>query len=70
VVARSRSYGISQKTHKRIAQGIGRIRTIGGPRKLPMVRIAAVRGWMTWTFAAHNLIRLDGIGEWRESPPT
>jgi hypothetical protein len=26
--------------------------------------------WVTWTFAAYNLIRLGGIGEWWEPSPT
>jgi transposase len=68
--ARTRGYGISQKVRKRIEQGFGWIKTIGGLRKLPMVGIAAVRGWVTWTFAAYNLIRLGGIGEWWEPSPT
>lgn len=63
-VARSRGYATSQKVRKRIEQGFGWIKTMGGLRKLPMVGIAIVRGWVTWTFAAYNLIRLSGIGEW------
>jgi len=69
-VASTRGYGISQKVRKRIEQGFGWIKTIGGLRKLPMVGLAAVRGWVTWTFAAYNLIRLGGIGEWWEPSPT
>lgn len=70
VVARTGDYAISQKVRKRIEQGFGWIKTIGGLRKLPMVGLAAVRGWVTWTFAAYNLIRLGGIGEWWEPSPT
>lgn len=69
-VARRRGYGISQRVRKRIEQGFGWIKTIGGLRKLPMVGLAAVRGWVTWAFAAYNLIRLGGIGEWWEPSPT
>ena len=32
--------------------------------------LPAVRGWVTWTFAAYNLIRLGGLGEWRDLSPT
>ena len=69
-VARTRGYGISQKVRKRIEQGFGWIKTMGGLRKLPGGGLAAVRGWVTWTFAAYNLIRLGGIGEWWEPSPT
>ena len=69
-VARRRGYAISQKVRKRIEQGFGWVKTVGGQRKLPVVGIAAVRGWVTWTFAAYNLIRLGGIGEWWEPSPT
>ncbi len=69
-VARTGDYAISQKVRKRIEQGFGWIKTIGGLRKLPMVGLAAVRGWVTWTFAAYNLIRLGGIGQWWEPSPT
>lgn len=44
-VVRTRGYGISQKVRKGIEQGFGWIKTIGGLRKLPMVGMAAVRGW-------------------------
>jgi hypothetical protein len=42
----------------------------GELRKLPMVGLAAVRGWVAWTFAAYNLIQFGGIGEWWEPSPT
>jgi len=61
--ARSTGYAMSQQVRKRIEQGFGWVKTIGGPRKLPLVGLDAVRGWTTWTFAAYNLIRLGGIGE-------
>lgn len=69
-VARTGDYAISQKVRKRIEQGFGWIKTIGGLRKLPMVGLTAVRGWVTWAFAAYNLIRLGGIGEWWAPSPT
>lgn len=67
---RTGNYAISQKVRKRIEQGYGWIKTIGRLRKLPMVGLAAVRGWVTWTFAAYNLIRLGGIGQWWNPSPT
>jgi transposase len=68
--ARSNGYAMSQQIRKRIEQGFGWIKTIGGLRKLPLVGLSKVRGWVTWTFAAYNLIRLGGIGQWWESSPT
>ena len=38
--------------------------------KLPLVSLSKVRGWVAWTFAAYNLIRLGGIGEWWDPSPT
>ena len=69
-IARTKGYAMSQKVRKRIEQGFGWIKTIGGLRKLPVVGLPAVRGWVTWTFAAYNLIRLGGIGEWWHPSPT
>jgi transposase len=68
--ARGKGYAMSQQIRKRIEQGFGWIKTIGGLRKLPMVGLPAVRGWVTWTFAAYNLIRLGGIGQWWDPSPT
>lgn len=68
--ARGKGYAMSLQVRKRIEQGFGWIKTIGGLRKLPLVALPKVRGWVTWTFAAHNLIRLGGIGEWWNPSPT
>lgn len=69
-VARLRGYALSQTVRKRIEQPFGWVKTTGGLRKLPRVGLATVRGWVTWTFAAYNLIRLGGIGEWWDPSPT
>ncbi len=63
-------YAMSQQRRKRIEQGFGWIKTIGRLRKLRMVGLATVRSWVTWTFAAYNLIRLGGIAQWWEPSPT
>jgi len=68
--ARGKGYAMSLQVRKRIEQGFGWIKTIGGLRKLPLVALPKVRGWVTWAFAAYNLIRLGGIGEWWEPSPT
>ncbi|KZC42457.1 hypothetical protein RHOFW510R12_37955 [Rhodanobacter sp. FW510-R12] len=62
--ARGKGYAMSLQVRKRIKQSFGWIKTVGGLDKLPMVSLPKVRGWVTWTFAAYNLIRLGGIGEW------
>ena len=67
---RGKGSAMSQLRRKRTEQGFGWIKTVGGLRKLPMVGLAAVRGWVTWSFAAHNLIKLGGIGEWWHPSPT
>lgn len=68
--ARSNGYAMSQQVRKRIEQGFGWIKDIGGLRKLPLIGLDAVRGWTTWTFAAYNLIRIGGIGQWWDPSPT
>jgi transposase len=68
--ARGKGYAMSQQVRKRIEQGFGWVKVIGGLGKLPMVGLNKVRGWVTWNFAAYNLIRLGGIGEWWSPAPT
>lgn len=68
--ARGTGYAVSLQVRKRIEQGFGWIKTIGGLDKLPMVSLPKVRGWVTWTFAAYNLIRLGGIHAWWNPSPT
>jgi transposase len=68
--ARGKGYGMSQTIRKRIEQGFGWVKTIGGLRKLPLVGLAKVKGFVAWNFAAYNLIRLGGIGGWWEPSPT
>lgn len=55
---------MSLHIRKRIEQGFGWIKTIGGFRKLSRVALPKVRGSVTWAIAAYNLISLRGIGEW------
>jgi transposase len=68
--ARGKGYVISLQVRKRIEQGFGWVKTIGGLDKLPMVSLEKVRGWVIWSFASYNLIRLGGIGEWWSPSPT
>ena len=68
--ARGRGYAISQNARKRIEQGFGWVKTIGGLCKLPLKGLQRVRGHVTFSFAAYNLIRLGGIGQWWNPSPT
>jgi transposase len=68
--ARGKGYAMSQQIRKRIEQTFGWAKTVGDLRKLPVVGLAKVRAWATWNFAAYNLIRLGGLGEWWNPSPT
>ncbi|HKT28280.1 IS5 family transposase [Dyella sp.] len=68
--ARSKGYAISQQIRKRIEQGFGWVKTIGSLRKLPLVGLARVKGYVAWNFAAYNLVRLGGLGGWWNPSPT
>jgi len=68
--ARGKGYAMSQQIRKRIEQGFGWVKTIGGLDKLPVTTLPRVRGWVTWSFAAYNLIRIGGIGAWWNPSPT
>jgi len=68
--AGSNGYAMSMQVRKRIEQGFGWVKTIGGLGKLPRVGLERVRGWVAWNFAAYNLIRLGGIGGWWNPSPT
>lgn len=68
--ARGNGYKMSIQVRKRIEQGFGWAKTIGDLRKLPLVGMARVHGWVAWNFAAYNLVRLGGIGEWWVPSPT
>lgn len=65
--ARGNGYAMSLHVRQRIEQGLGRVKTTNGWRKLPRVGLETVRGWVAWNFAAYNLIRLCGIGDWWDS---
>jgi transposase len=68
--ARCRGYAISLQVRKRIEQSFGWVKTIGDLRKLPLIGLAKVNAWAHWNFAAYNLIRLGGIGQWWNPSPT
>jgi hypothetical protein len=68
--ARGKGFAASQKVRKRIEQSFGWVKTVAGLRTLPRVGLTTVRSWVTWTFAAYNLIRIGGLGEWWNPWPT
>jgi transposase len=69
-VARTTGYAISQVVRKRIEQGFGWTKSIGGLRKLTRIGLQKVRAWTAWSFAAYNLIRIGGIENWWQPSPT
>lgn len=68
--ARSKGYAASIKVRKRIEQSFGWTKTVGALRKLPRIGLARVDAWVHWNFAACNLIRIGGVGEWWDPSPT
>ena len=68
--AGGKGYAISLQARKRIEQAFGWTQTIGDLCKLPRIGLAKVSAWVHWNFAAYNLIRLGGIGEWWQLSPT
>jgi transposase len=70
ITAESAGYAISQQIRKRIEQGFGWGKTIGGMRKLMRRSLRVVKAHVAWTFAAYNLIRIGGIEQWWEPAPT
>jgi len=68
--ARSKGYAASIKVRKRIEQSFGWAKTVGALRKLPRIGLAKVNAWVHWNFAAYNLIRIGGVGEWWDPSPT
>ena len=59
---RHRGYAVSQRIRKRIEEGFGWAKTIGGMRKLKHRGLAKVDFQFTLTFAAYNLVRLRTLG--------
>lgn len=68
--AGGKGYLMSLQIRKRIEQSFGWSKTIGTLRKLPVIGLAKVNAWVHWNFAAYNLIRIGGIGEWWNPSPT
>lgn len=68
--AKGKGYAMSLVVRKRIEQGFGWVKTFGSLRKLPRVGLGRVAGWVAFNFAAYNLIRIGGIGEWWNPSPT
>ena len=70
ITARRKGYAISQQVRKRIEQGFGWSKTIGGLHNLTRRGLDVVKAHVTWTFAVYNLIRIGGIEQWWEPAPT
>ena len=59
---RHRGYAVSQRIRKRIEEGFGWAKTIGGMCKLKHRGLAKVDFQFSLTFAAYNLVRLRTLG--------
>lgn len=62
-VTRHGGYARSQRLRKRVEEGFGWIKTVGGGRKLRYIGIAKNQLWMYMTGAAYNLVRMARL-EW------
>jgi hypothetical protein len=51
-------YEQSQRRRRLVEQVYGRVKTVGGGRKLRFVGLARNRCWLEFTAAAYNLVRL------------
>ena len=54
-------YATSQQQRKRVEQGFGWMKTIGGLRKLRHRGGALVQWIFTFTAAAYNIVRMRGL---------
>lgn len=68
--AASKYYALSQQVRKHSEQGFGWAKTVGPLRKLPLITLPKVQAWVSWIFAAYNLIRIGGTGQWGHPSPT
>jgi transposase len=57
-VTRHEGYGQSQRKRKRIEEGFGWMKTVGGSRKLRYLGVARNQFWMTMEAITYNLIRM------------
>ena len=64
-----RGYAVSQRIRKRIEEGFGWAKTIGGIHKLKHRGLAKVDFQFTLTFAAYNLVRLRTLASALEHVP-
>jgi hypothetical protein len=51
---------MSMQIRKRIEQNLGSTKAIGDLRKLPVISLAHMRGWETWSFAAYSFVCFGG----------
>ena len=60
-VAASLGYAISQRLRKRIEEGFGWTKTIGGLMQVKVRGLAKVRAAFVFAMAAYNLVRLPRL---------
>lgn len=54
-------YAVSQRKRKRIEEGFGWMKTVGGCRKLRFIGVAKNQFWMTMEAIAYNLVRMTNL---------
>ncbi len=54
-------YRLSQRARKRVEEVFGRVKTVGGGRKLRYCGVERNRLWMEMTTASYNLVRLSKL---------
>lgn len=62
--SRRPGYALSLKIRKRIEEGFGWLKTVGGLRKTKLIGRAKLAGQLLLGFAAYNLIRIGSLSSW------
>lgn len=57
-------YAASQKIRKRIEEGFGWLKTVGGLRKTKLIGRAKLSAQLLLGFSVYNLIRLGSLSGW------
>lgn len=60
-IAGTPGYAVSQRKRKRIEEGFGWMKTVGGCRKLRFIGLAKNQFWMTMEAIAYNLVRMTKL---------
>lgn len=59
-----RGYGVSMKIRKRIEEGFGWLKTVGGLRKTKLIGREKLSAQLLLGFSVYSLIRLGSLSGW------